>query len=108
MGTLDYLEGRRLCVVVVKVLDERAGRVQMQALHGRASVEHGKLAVITPDGVRFGVPNTALGNILPNDGTALLKDAEYFVLVKADAGIALGRPDACEECGEADDDHRHA
>ena len=100
MESLNHLEGRRMCVVFVKVVDEAAGRVQLRVLHGRGSVEQGKLTVIAASGVRFGVPHTALGNILPNDGTPMLKDAEYFVLVKAGDGIELGDGETCEECGE--------
>ncbi|MCF7855208.1 MAG: hypothetical protein K9N51_10465 [Candidatus Pacebacteria bacterium] len=84
---LNHLEGKKFCVVFVKVIDESAGKVELQALHGRASIEAEKLRCYTPEGVCFAVPNSALPNILPNDGTELLKDAEYFVLVKLDPNI---------------------
>ena len=96
MMSLEYLEGRRMCVVFVKVIDESAGKVEVACLHGRADVDSGRLAVVSSSGSRFAVPNTALGNILPSDGTPILKDAEYFVMVKTDSGIDLDKPDYME------------
>ena len=84
---IDHLEGRKFCVVFVKVTDEKAGKMQLQCLHGRANVENGKLSVMTPEGASFTVPNSAMPNIMPNDGTKMLKDAEYFVFVKTDPGV---------------------
>lgn len=90
---LDYLNGRRFCVVFVKVLDEEAGRVQLQALHGRANVDRGRLQLRMAGGAAFTVPQTALPNVLPSDGTDILKDAEYYVLVKTDENIQFLRSD---------------
>lgn len=87
IDSLDRLEGRKFCVVFVKVINEDAGKVKLQALHGRASVENGKVSCITPEGASFTVPRSAHSNILPSDGTEMLKDAEYFVLVKTDKEI---------------------
>jgi len=84
---LSEIEGKKFCVVFVKVLDPDRGRVQLQCFHGRASVERGKLNVVHESGNVFTVPSSALPNILPSDGTKMLKDAEYFVLVKMDQGI---------------------
>lgn len=86
---LDYLEGKRFCVVFVKVLDAEQERVQLRSLRGRASIDRGKLSVAAPAGNVFTVPTTALGTIMPNDGTAFLKDAEYFCLVRVDDNIDL-------------------
>jgi hypothetical protein len=61
----------------------------MQTLHGRARVDGRKLELVTPENAIFAVPNSALSNILPNDGTQMLKDAEYFVLVKVDKGVGM-------------------
>lgn len=83
-------------MVFVKVLNQDSGEVQLQTLHGRADVEAGKLAVAGSDGLRFTVPHTALPNILPNDGTDILKDCEYYVLVKVDRRVGLGKPDYLE------------
>jgi len=74
-------------VVFVKVTDESEGKVQLQCLHGRANAERGGLSLMTPEGARFGVPSTALPSLMPNDGTPMLKGAEYFVLVKTDREI---------------------
>jgi len=84
---LKYLEGRKFCVVFIKVLDAATEKVQLQCLRGRASVEPGRLTVVHERGGMFTVPSSALPNILPSDGTALLQDAEYFVLVKTDENI---------------------
>ena len=84
---IDHLEGRKLCVVFVKVVDPTTERVQLQCFHGRGSVDRGRLNVIDANGTVFPVPSSATGNVLPSDGTRILRDAEYFVLVKADKGI---------------------
>jgi len=86
-GPLDYLEGKKFCVVFVRVLDHATGRVQLQCFRGRASVERGRLNVIDPNGTVFPVPSSAAGNVLENDGTELLRDAEYFVLIRTDDSI---------------------
>ena len=92
-GTIQHLEGKKFCVVFVKVLDETAGDVRLHCLHGRASVDGGRLSCVRDNGVSFQVPGSAIGNILPSDGTALLKDAEYFVLVRTDPGVEFNPPD---------------
>ena len=86
---LDYLEGKKFCVVFVKVLDPVKERVQLQCFRGRASIERGKLNVIDANGALFTVPGSAMNNILPSDGSKLLRDAEYFCLVKMDDNIEL-------------------
>ena len=86
---LEYLEGRKFCVVFVQVLEEHSGKVRLQCFRGRASIERGHLNVVAGNGCVFTVPSSAYGNILPSDGTKILRDAEFFVLVKTDAGIDL-------------------
>ena len=86
---LERIEGRKFCVVFVKTVDEARGKVQLQCMRGRASVDRGKVSVIDESGCTFTVPGTAVQNILPSDGTALLKDAEYFCFVKVDPSIQL-------------------
>jgi len=81
---LGYLEAKKFCVVFVQVADAASDRVRLQCFRGRASIDRGQLNVIDANGTVFPVPNSALGNILPSDGTALLQDAEYFALVKTD------------------------
>lgn len=89
MVNLDRLEGRKFCIVFVKVLDQASQRVQLRCLRGRASVEAGRVHVVAPSGNLFTVPGSAMPSILPTDGTALLEDAEYFCLVKVDENIEL-------------------
>ena len=86
---LERIEGRKFCVVFVKTIDEARGKVQLQCMRGRASVDRGKVSIIDESGCTFTVPGTAVQNILPSDGTALLKDAEYFCFVKVDPSIQL-------------------
>ncbi len=81
-SSLRYLEGRKFCVVLVKEVPDDPNRARIQCIHGRASVDQEGLRLIDPNGVQFPVPNTALNNILPSDGTEILKDAEYYVMVK--------------------------
>ena len=78
----SYLEGRKFCIVFVKVLDYEKQRVQLQCFRGRASVEQNKVVVFSDEGSVCPVPTSAMGNILPSDGTKILRDAEYFVLVR--------------------------
>ncbi len=85
----DYLEGRKFCVVFVKVLDPVRERVQLQCFRGRASVEGGRVHVVDANGGMFTLPGTAVNNVMPSDGSRILKDAEYFCLVKADDSIEL-------------------
>lgn len=92
----DYLEGRRFCVVFVKVLDLLKERVQLRCLRGRASVDNGKVSVVAANSNVFTIPQSAMGSISPNDGTAILKDAEYFCLVKVDKNIELVSDDSSD------------
>lgn len=85
----QQLEGRKLCVVFVKVTDPQSQKVSLQCLRGRASVTNGRIACVADDGTLFQIPSSAARNILPSDGTPLLKDADYFVLVKVDPSIKL-------------------
>lgn len=81
---LQYLEGKKFCVVFVKQADENdpASQISLKCLHGRANIDrHGKLNVEGPE-FSFPVPATASKQIMPSDGTAMLKDAEYFVMCK--------------------------
>ncbi|OGV71241.1 MAG: hypothetical protein A3K19_32380 [Lentisphaerae bacterium RIFOXYB12_FULL_65_16] len=87
--SLAYLEGKRLCVVFVQVVDQATERVRLQCFRGRANIERGRLVVVDQNGTVFPVPSSATRNVLPSDGTKILRDAEYFVLVKADEGIDL-------------------
>ena len=79
---LKYLDGKKICVVFVKEIPESPNKAKIQCMHGRADTSENKLTVITGNGAKFTVPNTALPTILPSDGTEILKDAEYFVMVK--------------------------
>ena len=105
---LERIEGRKLCVVFVKVLDEATGKVQLQCLRGRANVERGRVSVVDEKGFSFTIPGTASNQILPSDGTPLLRDAEFFCLVKLDPAIELApRGDILELDVDCDCGHHH-
>ena len=97
MPDLSYLDGKKMCVVFVKEVPGDTSKAQIQCYHGRADTAENKLAVIDSGGAKFVVPNTALSNILPSDGTALLKDAEYFVMVKLHPDIDFIEPDSTKD-----------
>ncbi len=94
---LKYLEGKTICIVFCKLQNEDAhGRsndventdFDFKTLFGRASiVDPGYLEVIG-QGMTFRVPPSAYKHIFPNDGTDILGNAEFFVMVKV-AGIEL-------------------
>ncbi len=85
---LDYLHDKKFCIVFAKYVDETTGKVQLRAHHGSAFVEDGKLSLIERDsGGVIAVPSSALNKVLPSDGSDLLKDSEYFVIVKVDKNI---------------------
>lgn len=86
---LSYLEGKKFCLVFVKVLDQAKGKVQLQCFRGRANVDHGKLHIVKDNGAMFTVPHSALPTVQPSDGTKLLEDADYYALVKTDENIQL-------------------
>ena len=48
--------------------------------------------VVSDSGMLFTVPGSALPNVMPADGTKMLRDAEYFVFVKTDEGIEFMSP----------------
>ena len=89
MVNLEQVEGRKFCVVFVKVVDQEKERFQVQCFRGRASVERGELKVIDENNNAFTVPKSAHPTVNPNDGTKLLGDAEYFAMVKVDPNIEL-------------------
>ena len=102
---LEKVEGRKFCVVFVKVIDKAAGKVQLQCLRGRANVERGRLSVVNSSGASFTVPGTAMQTILPSDGTDILQDAEYYCMVRVDDNISLSPKDSPAYDLEEDDDH---
>ncbi|MFW5802503.1 MAG: hypothetical protein ACOCWJ_01175 [Verrucomicrobiota bacterium] len=84
---LKHIEGSRFCVVFVKVVDPESERVRLQCLHGQARVDSQAVRLVTDEGAEFTLPTSALPSVLPSDGTAMLKDAEYFAMVKIDPNV---------------------
>ena len=93
MVDFHEVEGRKICVVFCKaendgqvkeeVVEEESSKVQIRTMHGRGVlVENRFLKCVTPEGAEFAIPMSAHKNIYPSDGTEILKDSEYFVIVK--------------------------
>jgi hypothetical protein len=69
-------------MVCMEVLDQVEQKVKLTPIHGVARLLPDRLVVEESSGNRLVVPDSALRSILPSDGTELLKDAEYYVIVK--------------------------
>jgi hypothetical protein len=91
---IDYLEGKKVCVVFCQLQNEEAfnkgenpdeGSFKLKCLHGLGNImDSGKYLRVEGSDGSFSVPPSAYSNIHPNDGTDILKDCEYFVMVKLD------------------------
>ncbi|MCM8538369.1 MAG: hypothetical protein NE334_20670 [Lentisphaeraceae bacterium] len=94
---LDYLEGRKICVVFCQLKDEETFKksekepeeagFRLKCLHGLGNIIDGKYLKVEGDQGSFQIPPSAYKNIYPNDGTDILKDSEYFVMVKLDSKL---------------------
>ncbi|MFT7488321.1 MAG: hypothetical protein ACI9OU_000714 [Candidatus Promineifilaceae bacterium] len=79
---LNHLDGTRFCLVCMNVLNEATQEVKLTPIHGVAKVLPDCLVVVEPSGSQHVIPDSALPSILPSDGTALLEDADHYVIVK--------------------------
>lgn len=81
---LKHIEGRRFCVVFATVDSTTAngGQVKLRPLHGRASVSSRGEVSLVGDAGSFMLPASSYVNIQPSDGTDILGDSEYFVILK--------------------------
>ena len=94
---LSYLEGTKMCVVFCQLKDEEEestkeqdeGSFRIKCLHGLGNIVDGKYLKVEGDNGNFQVPPSAYNRIFPNDGTDLLEDCEYFVMVKIDSKLEL-------------------
>lgn len=77
-----YLDGVRFCLVMMTVLDTVMQNVKLTPVHGIAKVLSDRLVVVEDDGREHVVPDSAFGAIHKSDGTDILKDAMYYVIVK--------------------------
>lgn len=82
---LGHLDGTRFCMVCMDVLDAATETVKLTPIHGVAKILPDRLVVEEPSGNQMVIPDSALVSVLPSDGTAMLKDAEYYVIVKMGA-----------------------
>ena len=86
---LRYLEGKRFCVVLLEdtgTIDP--DKVKIRPVLGRASVDKQGVLRLEYAGGSMAVPSSSYPQILPSDGTDLLGDAEYYVIVKV-SGMEL-------------------
>ncbi len=85
---LDQYEGKKFCVVFVKVNEEedteKPVNYQVRCLHGQANIEQSRILHLEHEGGRFTVPASCYTRIMPNDGTKMLRDAEFFVMCKVE------------------------
>ena len=92
-------EGTKMCVVFCQLQDETThqdpnqnpeeGNFKIKCLHGNGKVLEGKYLEVTGPNGSFKVPPSAYERIYPNDGTDLLKDSQYFVMVKLDHKLEM-------------------
>ena len=78
---VSYVHGKLFCVVFVNS-DHGEENLQMKTMHGRAFVDRSGLKLVQDDGGDFAVPSSAYNHILPSDGTPILGDCEYYVIVR--------------------------
>jgi len=90
---VSYLEGKSICAVFCKVVNPDAPsdseKFQIRCLHGRANTEGNYLTIESGNGNAFKVPPSAYHQVFPNDGTDILKDAEYFIMIKVSSNMNL-------------------
>lgn len=86
---ISYLQGKKFCIVFAKYTGEDESKVKLRCHHGRAVIIDKEKLYLEEEksGAQIGVPSSALNKILPSDGTDILKDSEYFVIVKVDPQI---------------------
>lgn len=87
---LHYLEGKKFCLVLVKAdgPDPENGKIQLKCVIGRASINKREQLYVEHSSGRFQVPSSCYNLILPNDGTEMLQDAEYFTFCRV-SGLEL-------------------
>ncbi|MCM8541215.1 MAG: hypothetical protein NE328_13145 [Lentisphaeraceae bacterium] len=95
---LAYLEGKKICVVFCQlkegiIVDEHDPKMEenfsFQCLHGRGNVIDGKQLRVENPELGFTIPTSCNNRIFPNDGTDIIGDAEYFVMVKIDEKLKM-------------------
>jgi hypothetical protein len=82
MQNIEYLDGVRFCLVMMQVLDATSQDVKLTPVYGQAKVLDDRLVLVEDSGQEHVVPESALGSVLPSDGNDILKDSEYYVIVK--------------------------
>ncbi len=85
LQALGYLDGVRFCMVCMDVLNAATETVKLTPIHGVAKIMPDRLVVEELGGNQMVIPDSALASVLPSDGTAMLGDAEYYVIVKMGA-----------------------
>ncbi|MEA2012553.1 MAG: hypothetical protein U9O87_05635 [Verrucomicrobiota bacterium] len=89
---ITEIEGKKLCLVYIQVIDEKTEKFRMKCHYGRAHVENKRLSLMG-NGREIPIPPSAYNKLLPSDGTHYLKDSEYFIMVKMDKNIDMAFQD---------------
>ena len=81
---INYLNNNKICVVYCRQENDdiNSNKLEISTLHGIAKVLNNTLYVQVGSGNPIVMPKSAYRNIFPNDGTEMLKDADFFMLVK--------------------------
>jgi hypothetical protein len=79
---LDGVHGSKFCLVWMEVIDPDSEKVKLTPVYGTARILPDRLVVEETNGKQQVVPDSALPSVYPSDGTDILKDSEYYVIVK--------------------------
>ena len=81
---IEQLKGKKICAVYCRQQDDNpnSDKMQISTLHGIAKIKNNGLYIDVGSGNPIPIPQTSYKNIFPNDGTQMLKDAQYFVMIK--------------------------
>ena len=87
---LSYLQGKKFCLVLAQKTGDDPSKARLRTMHGRADFSReGVLSVVSDKGDKFAVPASCYHQVLQSDGTALLEDAEYYVICHVHQDIEI-------------------
>lgn len=79
---LSHINGKSFCLVMMQVIDMVSEQVKLTPIYGTARVLADRMVVEEKSGSQHVIPDSALTAISLSDGNEILKDAEYYVIVK--------------------------
>ncbi|OVE75379.1 hypothetical protein BVX97_04720 [bacterium E08(2017)] len=88
LNKLEGIGGKRFCLVYMELIDMEKEQVKLTPVYGTARLHSDKLLLVEKDGNELVVPESALASVYASDGSEILKDAEYYVVVKVGHGIS--------------------